>query len=50
MFNTKEVIAAVEATAIIVGFSAMNASAWVWGNGGYRMVGPAMMYGGLGCW
>ena len=42
----KKVIAAVAATAIIVGFSAMNASAWGWGNGGYRMMGPGMMYGG----
>ena len=42
----KKVIAAVAATAIIVGFSAMNASAWGWGNGGYRMMGPGTMYGG----
>ncbi len=41
-----KIIAAVAATAIIVGFSAMNASAWGWGNGGYHMMGPGMMYGG----
>lgn len=42
----KKIIAAVAATALIVGFSAMNASAWGWGNGGYHMMGPGMMYGG----
>jgi len=39
----KKIIAALAATALIVGFSAMNASAWGWGNG---MMGPGMMYGG----
>ena len=45
MFSMKKIMAAVAATAIIVGFSALNASAWGWGNGGY-MMGPGMMYGG----
>lgn len=41
-----KVIAAIAATALIVGFSAMNASAWGWGNGGHHnMMGPEMMYG-----
>jgi hypothetical protein len=38
-----KVIAAIAATALIVGFSAMNASAW--GNGGHHMMGSGMMYG-----
>lgn len=42
----KKIIAAVAATAVIVGFSAMNASAWGWGNGGHHMMGPGMMNGG----
>lgn len=40
-----KLIAAVAATALIIGFSAMNASAWGWGDGGYHMMGPDMMYG-----
>ena len=40
-----KIIAAVAATALIVGFSAMNASAWGWGNGGHYTMGPGMMYG-----
>jgi hypothetical protein len=46
IFSMKtKVIAAIAATALIVGFSAMNASAWGWGNGGNHMMGPGMMYG-----
>lgn len=40
-----KIITAVAATAIIVGFSAMNASAWNHGNGGHHMMGPGMMSG-----
>ncbi|WP_319548480.1 hypothetical protein [Desulfogranum marinum] len=40
-----KIIAAIAATALIVGFSAMNASAWGWGNGGHHMSGPGMMSG-----
>lgn len=40
-----KIIAAVAATALIVGFSAMNVSAWGWGNGGHHMMGQEMMYG-----
>jgi len=46
MFSMKKIIATVAATAIIVGFSTMNASAWNHGNGGYHMMGPEMMNGG----
>jgi zinc resistance-associated protein len=47
MFSMKtKVIAAIAATALIVGFSAMNASAWGWGNnGGHHMMGTGMMQG-----
>lgn len=38
-----KILAAVAATAVIVGFSAMNASAWGWGNGGHRMMGSGMI-------
>jgi zinc resistance-associated protein len=40
-----KIIAAVAATALIVGVSAMNVSAWGWGNGGHHMPGQEMMYG-----
>jgi Spy/CpxP family protein refolding chaperone len=40
-----KVIATVAVMAIIVGFSAMNVSAWGWGNN-YTMV-PGMMNGGM---
>lgn len=39
-----KIIAAVAATALIVGFSAMNVSAWGWGYGGHHMMGQEMMY------
>jgi Spy/CpxP family protein refolding chaperone len=38
-------ITAVAALAIIVGFSAMNASAWGWGHGNNNMMGPGLMNG-----
>lgn len=41
----KRIIAAVAATGLIVGFSAMNAAAWNHGNGGRHMMGPGMQYG-----
>ena len=40
-----KMITAVVAAAVIVGFSAMNASAWGWGHRG-PMMGYGMMYGG----
>jgi Spy/CpxP family protein refolding chaperone len=40
-----KIITAVVASAIIVGFTAMNASAWGWGNRGH-MTGYGMMNGG----
>lgn len=40
-----KIITAIAATALIIGFSAMNASACGWGNGGHHMMGPGMMYG-----
>jgi Spy/CpxP family protein refolding chaperone len=40
-----KLITAVVASAIIVGFNAMNASAWGWGNRGH-MMGNGMMNGG----
>ncbi len=40
-----KIIAAVAATALIVGFSAINVSAWGWGNGAHHMTGQEMMYG-----
>ncbi|KJR98277.1 MAG: hypothetical protein VR65_21165 [Desulfobulbaceae bacterium BRH_c16a] len=39
-----KMIAAVATVAIVVGFSAMNVSAWGWGNGGH-MMGYGAMYG-----
>jgi Spy/CpxP family protein refolding chaperone len=39
-----KIIAAVAAIALIVGFSAINVSAWGGGNGGH-MMGSGMMYG-----
>lgn len=39
------IVAAIAATALIIGISAVNASAWGWGNGGNHMMGPGMMYG-----
>ncbi len=39
-----KIISAVAATALIVGFSAMNVSAWGWGSGGHHMTGQEMMY------
>ena len=41
----RKIVAAVAATALIVGFSAMNASAYGWGNGGH-MMGSGMMNNG----
>ncbi len=41
----KKIIATVAATALIVGFSAMNAAAWNHGNGGHHMMGPGVQHG-----
>ena len=46
MFRMKKIIAAVAVTAVIVGTSALNASAWNHGNGGNHMMGQGMMNGG----
>ena len=40
-----KIFAALAATTLIIGFSAMNASAWGWGNGGHHTMNPGMMYG-----